>query len=39
MQNHDHTALIEKLIACVMACENCATACLQEENVKDMACA
>ncbi|TSD64884.1 four-helix bundle copper-binding protein [Inquilinus sp. KBS0705] len=36
MENHDHTALIEKLLACVAACQNCATACLHEENVKPM---
>jgi hypothetical protein len=36
MENHDHTALIEKLLACVAACENCATACLQEIDVKPM---
>lgn len=37
MENHDHTTLIQKLLDCVLACENCATACLNEENVKDMA--
>ncbi|RYU87906.1 four-helix bundle copper-binding protein [Mucilaginibacter terrigena] len=36
MDNHDHTALIEKLLACVEACENCATACLLEDGVKPM---
>jgi hypothetical protein len=37
MENHDHTALIQKLLDCVLACENCATACLGEEDVKHMA--
>jgi len=36
MENHDHRQLIEKLLACVLACEYCANACLHEENVKDM---
>ncbi|OJW17163.1 four-helix bundle copper-binding protein [Mucilaginibacter sp. 44-25] len=36
MENHDHTALIAKLLACVAACENCATACLNEDEVKPM---
>lgn len=36
MENHDHTALIQKLWDCVLACENCATACLGEDDVKDM---
>ncbi|QQL48954.1 four-helix bundle copper-binding protein [Mucilaginibacter ginkgonis] len=34
---HNHQQLIEKLFACVLACEHCATACLGEENVADMA--
>lgn len=37
MENHDHSALIKKLFDCVLACENCATACLHEDDVKDMA--
>jgi len=37
MRNHDHSALIQQLLDCALACENCAAACLQEENVKDMA--
>lgn len=36
MENHDHSALIQKLVACMLACENCASACLREDNVKDM---
>lgn len=36
MENHDHSALIKKLLACVKACENCATACLNEQEVKPM---
>jgi hypothetical protein len=36
MENHDHTALINKLLSCVAACENCATACLNEDDVKPM---
>jgi hypothetical protein len=37
MENHDHTALIQKLLNCALACENCAVECLHEEDVKDMA--
>ncbi|AMR30755.1 ferredoxin [Mucilaginibacter sp. PAMC 26640] len=36
MENHHHTELINKLLACVAACENCATACLNEDEVKPM---
>ncbi|PWK75330.1 uncharacterized protein DUF326 [Mucilaginibacter oryzae] len=36
MQNQDHRALIQKLLNCALACENCATACLHEEDVKMM---
>jgi hypothetical protein len=36
MKNHDHSILIQKLLDCALACENCAAACLHEENVKDM---
>lgn len=36
MENHDHSALIRKLLDCMLACENCATACLQEDDVKNM---
>jgi len=36
MKNHDHSALIQKLLNCVLACEHCATACLQEEDVAMM---
>jgi hypothetical protein len=37
MKNHDHSALIQKLLDCVLACENCAAACLQEPDVAMMA--
>ena len=37
MKNHDHSALIQKLLACALACENCATACLHEDDVAMMA--
>ena len=36
MKNHDHSALIQKLLNCVQACEHCATACLQEEDIAMM---
>ena len=36
MENHDHSALIKKLLDCALACENCATACLHEEDVAPM---
>ncbi|WP_374948964.1 four-helix bundle copper-binding protein [Mucilaginibacter sp.] len=36
MERHDHTAILEKLLACVAACEHCATACLNEDDVKPM---
>ena len=36
MENHDHSALIQKLLDCALACENCATACLHEEDVAAM---
>lgn len=36
MEPHLHTELIQKLLDCSFACENCATACLNEENVNDM---
>jgi hypothetical protein len=36
MEKHDHSALIRKLLDCMLACENCAAACLQEDDVKDM---
>ena len=36
MENHDHSALIQKLVDCMLSCENCATACLHEENVGAM---
>ncbi len=37
MEQHNHQALIQTLLNCVSACEHCATACLQEEDVKMMA--
>ena len=37
MQHEDHKQLIETLLACALECENCATACLGEEDVKTMA--
>lgn len=37
MENHNHEALISKLLDCALACENCASACLQEDDVKAMA--
>ncbi|MCJ8208296.1 four-helix bundle copper-binding protein [Mucilaginibacter sp. RS28] len=36
-QQHHHQELIQTLLDCVLACENCATACLHEEMVKEMA--
>lgn len=36
MKNHDHSALIQKLLDCALACENCAAACLLEDNVVAM---
>lgn len=30
---HDHSALIQKLLDCVVKCEACASACLHEEHV------
>ncbi|RVT98170.1 four-helix bundle copper-binding protein [Mucilaginibacter limnophilus] len=35
MENHEE--LIKKLLDCALACEHCATMCLQEEDVKMMA--
>jgi hypothetical protein len=37
MENHDHTALIQNLLDCALACENCASACLEENDVNAMA--
>ncbi|WP_293300311.1 four-helix bundle copper-binding protein [Pedobacter sp. UBA4863] len=34
---HLHEMLIEKLLKCMQACEQCATACLQETEVTPMA--
>jgi hypothetical protein len=34
--HHNHQALIQKLLDCVLACEHCATACLGEDDVKIM---
>jgi hypothetical protein len=36
MENHDHSAIIQKLLNCVAASENCATACLSEDDVQMM---
>lgn len=36
MENSKYQHLIQKLLNCAFACENCATACLQEEDVKMM---
>lgn len=37
MENHNHQALIQKLLDCALACEHCATACLNEQDVTSMA--
>jgi len=37
MKNHNHEQLIRTLLDCALACEHCATSCLQEEDVKSMA--
>lgn len=34
---HDHAGLIQTLNECVAACETCAAACLEEDNVSEMA--
>jgi len=36
MNIHNHTALIQKLLDCVLACENCATESLREDNTGEM---
>lgn len=36
MENLKYQELIQTLLNCALACENCATACLQEEDVKMM---
>jgi response regulator RpfG family c-di-GMP phosphodiesterase len=36
MLHHDHTKLIKTLVECALACEMCATACLNESDVKKM---
>lgn len=36
MENHDHQAIIQKLLNCVLACEYCANACLAEDDIKMM---
>ena len=36
MKSHDHTELIQKLLNCALACENCATECLHEEDAENM---
>ncbi|WP_345211702.1 four-helix bundle copper-binding protein [Mucilaginibacter gynuensis] len=35
--NSEYQDLIRTLLDCVLACENCASACLQEDDVKMMA--
>lgn len=35
--NQQNQSLLDALNACVAACENCASACLQEDDVKMMA--
>lgn len=37
MENHNHQELIQKLLNCVAACENCALACLHERDIQMMA--
>ena len=32
----EDTQLIQQLLECSLACENCAASCLNEENVEDM---
>ncbi len=34
---HKHEALIRQLLDCAVACENCASSCLDEDDVKMMA--
>ena len=36
MHNSQYKPIIEALVACAAECEHCATACLQEEDVKMM---
>jgi len=37
MENPDYSTIIQKLVNCVAACENCAAACLGGEDVKMVA--
>lgn len=37
MHNSQNRSAIDALQECILACEHCATACLQEEDVKMMA--
>ena len=37
MAHQENKQLLDALHACIAACDHCATACLEEENVKDMA--
>ncbi len=37
MLHQNHHELIQKLLNCALSCENCATGCLKEEDVKMMA--
>lgn len=36
MKKNEYSALIQQLLDCASACENCATACLDEEEVQPM---
>jgi hypothetical protein len=36
MENQSNNQLGQTLMDCAMACENCATACLNEDNVKSL---
>lgn len=36
MENHSNNQLQQTILNCAMACERCAAACLQEDDVKDM---
>ncbi|QPH37673.1 four-helix bundle copper-binding protein [Pedobacter endophyticus] len=37
MENRNNNALIQTLLDCALACEYCASSCLQEDDVKMMA--
>ncbi|CDZ79504.1 hypothetical protein BN59_03822 [Legionella massiliensis] len=38
MAHEQYQSCIDACLACVTECEHCATACLQEDKVKDMVC-